>query len=126
MSASAPFRDLFVELPRAVFDALHAWGEAAIVKAQAPVPVAPFRIGPPTALSYPTILSARYGWRQCDSWRVEYECRTTIEAVLNCGHRQRYYVTDHLAANGPHDQIAIIDRVVDNTPRDCCCVQREP
>lgn len=121
---SAPFRDLFVELPRAVFDALQAWGEAVIVKAQQPAP-AP-RPRTPTALDRTTLLAWRYGWREAESWRNPWDCTTEIVALLQCGHRQRYTIEDRafLAEPGPAWQLHVIDRVVDNTPRDCYCVLR--
>lgn len=119
-----PFRDLFVELPRAVFDAMHAWGEAVIVKAQTPTPVVPV-VRIPTVLDRTTLLSWRYGWRRAETQRVESDRATEISALLECGHWQRYVVTDKIVAFGPPEQIDIVDRVVDSTPRDCYCVQRK-
>lgn len=124
---SAPFRDLFVELPRAVFESLHAWGEAVIVKAQTPPPRPSLRI--PTVVDRLYLVCERYGWTEARSQRVAECCQMEIWARRSCCHWQRYLVDDlalRLAGHEAAEQLAVLDSIVDRTPRNCYCVQSEP
>lgn len=120
---SSPFRDLFVELPRAVFDALHAWGEAVIVKAQQPEPRRPSLF----AGKCINVVLARYNWRRAETRRIEHECTTYVLAELDCGHGMMYPISDQTIAlaDNPYDEIKILDDAIDRTPKRCYCVQKE-
>lgn len=124
--SGAPFRDLFVELPAAVFESLQAIGEAAVVKAQRPAPTkAPPR---PTLFAdhHIRLVLSRYGWRRAETRRIEHEATTYVLAELDCGHGQMYPVDERsiLLAGSPAGEIELLDRVVERTPRRCYCVRR--
>jgi len=126
--SGAPFRDLFVELPAAVFEAMRDLGEAfeAAVVAQA---AAVAQVAQPTVRPerrHIQLVSARYGWRAVELVRHEARLELQIVAELECGHRQCYTI-DELAivrAHNPVAEIELLDHVVDRTERGCQCVLR--
>lgn len=128
---AAPFRELFIELPRAVFDALQAIGEGAIKQAEVQRDVerelsAPAR-RPSTIDAYVQFVAHRFGWRRAETRRIEHEATTYILAELDCGHGQKYAVDELSVARcrGPAEEIDLLDRIVEDTPRRCYCVERK-
>lgn len=119
------FRDLFVELPRALFDALQAIGEAAVERARPPIAATP----PPFAWfdRFVAALRHHYGWREF--LRVECheaECWRALVVRLSCGHVQRYMLDELAMLRAPSASAALVDLVcsaIENTERHCQCVQ---
>lgn len=126
----APFRDLFVELPRAVFESLQAIGGGAIARAReqthAAVAPPPRRRASLFEERHIRLVLARYGWRSAGLIRRETVSELQISALLDCGHRQSYRVDEIaiLRACNPVDELELLDRVVDRTERICQCVRR--
>lgn len=126
---ATPFRDLFVELPAAVFEALQAIGEAAVVKAGAPAVARlprPDRRDSLFTERWIRRVHERYGWHWAELRRHESTEEMQILAALDCGHLQ-VYIADRRAValvRGPVDEIELLDRIVDRTERGCQCVRR--
>ena len=130
------FRDLFIELPRAVFDALQAIGEGAVAKAGGVADMSSMAYAMKTAYR-PTRVRAtdcvdalmrRYGWVKAETRMMASLAETYIIAELECGHRMLYELDDRelLLCASPAEEIKIIDRVIDRKPRRCSCVMRPP
>lgn len=123
----APFRDLFVELPAAVFEILQSIGNEAARRALPPQPVNP----PPTSnldrIDNAGRALARYmGWREViRTERVQFECWTDILVRLDCGHIQRYRLDDLVLLRSIGSEWADCTlTTIENTERACQCVQR--
>ncbi len=122
------FRDLFVELPLAVFDALKAIGEQAILDAQSR------RVKQRTtktafdALNSNVITSSlceRYLWRQLATERSPFDRVTLFGGRNACGHWSTYELSDNVIEGASAETLL---RVIDNqvaSGRDCYCMQRE-
>lgn len=124
---TAPFRDLFVELPATVFESLQQFGEALLAREQAAQPAR--AVKPPSVVeAYVRWTMQRYGWRRVETRRIEHGATTHVIAQLNCGHGQRYEVDEIRLARcrGISEEIDLLDRIVAETPRRCYCVQRSP
>lgn len=135
---SAPFRELFAELPRALFESLQAidWDAAAAAHRG-------HGVRRPDALAHsfksdyrptPRLVSqdyvrhvfARYGWTDAEVRRCPAITQTELIAWLACGHRVVYRIDEielHRTANA-QGELALLDRLVDREPRRCCCVPR--
>jgi hypothetical protein len=126
---SAPFRDLFVELPSAVIDVLRAIGEQALTAAQR-LEVAEFRKSSANArLSsawFLKMLAVYFGWRYVDAERHAHDLTTDLVAVLECGHRVRYKINEELLlrVRSPGDEFDLLEYIVATTPRSCVCMHR--
>lgn len=127
---TSPFRELFVELPRALFDALQAIGEGAIKQAEVKRD-AERRLAEPAAK--PSLIDAyvkwtmgRFGWRRAETRRIAHETTTYILAELDCGHGQKYDVDESrmMRCRGAAEEVDLLDRIVADTPRRCYCVER--
>lgn len=132
MGVTAPFRDPFVELPRAVFESLQAIGEGAVARAQraahaavAPV-LRPDRRASLFSERWIRRVHERYGWHWAELRRYEDRKEMRVLAGLDCGHMQSYVVDERAVsvARGLVDEIELLDRVVDRTERSCQCVRR--
>lgn len=129
---SAPFRDLFIELPRAVIETLQGIGEEAVRKEHhrqyAPQIEAPTMRA---ALRSPTVLRClceRYGWESMEVSRSA-ECQTTrLWPWWPCGHRQLFELPDALlmamGRAGIEGLLDDLDRQSE-AGRRCYCVQRD-
>lgn len=124
---SAPFRELFVELPAALFDALKGIGEAAVQKAQQSVtehrPHLPtMRDAMASSAAVARALCDRFGWRHYELSRSPMHCETDLFVRRLCGHRDQFALDDRLFHLGPDE---VIDALEDlNTKRRCFCVPR--
>jgi hypothetical protein len=136
---SAPFRELFVELPTAVFETLRAIGEGAVEKARTgdyaymfkthyvPRP-APARRASLFESRHTRLIAHRYGWIDAELRKMIDRDSLQLGVILNCGHLQRYEVNELsiLRCSSAADEVALLDSVVDGTLRGCSCVQRPP
>jgi hypothetical protein len=130
--SGAPFRDLFVELPRALFETIKGIGEHAIRRAQAPGSMAHLykQAYPASARVYLAsdryirLVFERYGWRSATVVRLELGRETEINVKLSCGHRASYVVDEIEQVRTERcDEIALLDRIVDETGTRCSCVR---
>jgi hypothetical protein len=134
--SEAPFRELFVELPRAVFETLQGIGEEAVRRAGGMEHVLGtlYPARPPTLLDVVQseagqALCGRYGWRGFEVRRLadRYETRLVVER--SCGHRTACDLWDEvlLAPRTARDALVLTDALDehDRTGRRCYCVQRE-
>lgn len=130
---AAPFRELFVELPRALFESLQAIGEAAVERAKGdttsllkdlyPAPRLWFAWLEPAARA----LGEFYGWREViRTERDPLDHYITLVVRLGCGHRQRYRIDElsMLRADHAASRIDLICDIIERTERPCQCVQR--
>lgn len=125
---SAPFRELFVELPVAVFDALHAFGEALLAREQAqhPVTVQRQRSSFDWLNRMERVLAVHYGWFEViRTERSQLDHYTTLVVRLGCMHAQRYRLDElsMLRAGTPASQVDLVCSIIENTERSCYCVQ---
>lgn len=125
----APFRELFVELPRAVFESLQAVAEAAVVKARLPArrPIAtsvPDRLISERAISY--VITERYKIQLLSCRRSPIDHLTQIVAQMECGHSVRLDVYDNwlLTYHGVAGVIDVLDLAWRHAERKCSCVLR--
>jgi hypothetical protein len=124
-----PFRDLFSELPRALFDALKGIGEEAVRKAQPPIvhrgPSVASQLNDEPIVGY---LCQRFGWKSVEVWRHAASRQTGFGGRLLCGHRFAFDISDSTIEDAhPLRVIDLIDRVWTSVRRvrSCYCVQRE-
>lgn len=129
-----PFRDLFVELPRAVFETLQAIGEAAVEKARrTPLTLATMSHVLKTAYRrHPVfdsiaILCRRHGWRRCVSTRRAATAEIEVAVTRGCGHTSRLIVDEVAMAAVPDaaDHLSRLFEGHDQRGRGCFCVQPE-
>lgn len=131
-AASDPFRDLFVELPRAVFEALQGIGEAAVTRATE-------RMRRPIGRRWTAgdvlreqlvgnHLRSRYGWQSFEAKRLPDRCETRIYVWLGCHHRHVIDLPDQLLEHTGRPafeaMLDALDREAEQARR-CYCVQRE-
>lgn len=132
-----PFRELFVELGRDVFEIVKAIGEEAVAQGQrkgvstAREPdrlqrmLAALSSGPGACY-----LLARYGWSSLEFERLAFERAVAVRARLDCGHGVRLSPISEIAlvladrGEMVHTFIDLIDRRVLKASR-CYCVPRE-
>lgn len=120
------FRDLFVELPRAVFESLQAIGEAAVTRAQATT-VTPPRSTFGWLASTGRVLAEYYGWLEViRTERDPLDHYITLVVRLDCLHAQRYRFDElsMLRAGTQASMIDLVCEVIEHTERHCQCVQR--
>lgn len=125
---AAPFRELFVELPRALFESLQAIGEAAVQRARANAG------GPKSPHSSfdwlnkaARVLAYHYGWFEVI--RIEREMLdhySTLVVRLDCMHAQRYRFDElaMLLAANQADVANLVCNIIETTEQNCYCVQR--
>lgn len=125
--SGAPFRDLFVELPAAVFESLQAFAEALLVRASEPAPPPAYK--PPwwrTEYVWRR-LAARWGVAEVEIRRRAGELRVAIVFRRRCGHGGRGEMNElALVKCDLPGAIAALDRAFDNAERDCCCMEPPP
>ena len=126
---SASFRDLFIELPRAVFEILQGAAEHAAMQIVPPAPRPRPRnqlYGMPGAIRHYGRLA--YGWLEVDVQREANRQALTVVALLPCSHRHVITI-DELAVIAtvgiPNDFVEFLDRAVECSPRPCCCMIKE-
>lgn len=131
-------RDLFVELPRALFESLQAVAEAKVRRADAAQKVEAKTVTNQTRRQRLTILDhlpkfaaaafGHLGFRSATSRRREDRYIMEIVAELTCGHHEVYELTDQaIAVSCGADvarQIAIVERAIAARPRGCQCMFR--
>lgn len=126
MSEVTPFRELFVELPRAVFETLQAIGEAMVVKQRE------FQSPRVPAYRQPWWLSVSIGrllahrWNVAEVWLSRREDRNAIQvdARRYCGHLARGELDErrlHLAAMS--ECVTALDEAFDSSERSCQCME---
>ena len=127
---NAPFRDLFVELPRQLFETLQGIGEQAVRNAQAPKP----RQRPSVASTFISAtnnaflgdwLCERFGWKRVEVWRDARNCDVVFMVKHHCGHVYEFPISEFSLETTPTIQIAdLIASVYAREGRGCYCVQR--
>lgn len=131
MSTEHGFRDLFVELPRQLFDALKGIGEQAVREAQRPGTVE--TVGPMLKMLYATetpsineLLRARYGWRRLAISRSAMDASLIVSVKPNCGHPFYFAIDEGRVYASSSMPFALLD-ALDEHSRDrvCYCVPRE-
>lgn len=137
---SAPFRELFVELPRAVFEVLRGIGEEALrgaggvanMDSAADMFKAAYAPRPQRSSLFShrcirLVLQRYNNWTHAEIERAVDEDALDLVVFPECPHWQRYrfHASEIAACRGPEDEIDLLDRVVGSTERRCYCVQRE-
>ena len=127
---SAPFRDLFVELPLALFETLQGIGEQAVRNAH---PQEPYCKPSASSAFIDAVNNAflgdrlceRFGWKSVEVWRSAVTRDTEFGVSLHCGHRCSFPIPDRLIEATPTIQIAdLIADAWDSGGRACYCVPR--
>lgn len=122
------FRDLFAELPRALFESLQAIGEAAVERASASTLTT--AIPPPFEWleKLGRLMCEFYGWREFRRVEVnQLEQERVLVVRLDCRHIQRYRLDEFSLLRAPAMSAGLVDLVcstIESTPRACQCVQR--
>lgn len=125
--SGAPFRDLFVELPRALFETLQGIGEAAIKKAG--TPPSP---GPLAAAWKPPWWRTEWLWRRlAERWGItalEIGRNATMQTVYlafrrRCGHCGRGELDERALAIANSNGLDALDRAFDDAERECYCME---
>lgn len=131
---SAPFRDLFVELPRAVFETLQAIGEQAVRGAGGVADMnssaflfksayAPPRQNPWLTDFAARALAQRYGFRELELRRAAHANEVIGYAIRSCGHRASFRVSEIALAIGVRAEVIdVFDAAADAAERECCCM----
>lgn len=129
------FRDLFIELPRAVFDALRAIGEGAVAKAggvadmsgMAPAVKAAYAYQPPLWASAWLWgrLAARYGAEAVEMRRYPQQLMVEMAIRPRCGHPAYSAIDERSLHVAPmSDLLDVIDEAYDRAERGCYCMAR--
>lgn len=130
---AAPFRELFIELPRAVFEVLHGLGEAVVADAlrspatnRAAAP-RPQRSSSLFSDRHIRLVLQRYDWTHAELERAIDDDALVLVVQRECLHWQRYkfHANEIAACHAPREEVELLDRVVERTDRQCYCVQRE-
>lgn len=129
MSEAAPFRELFVELPRAIFEALQGMAEVAVHRAE-DAQRAPLSRGQSATETLKVFVAAvrdRYGWQRTVVERAPYDAAWLITVKLACGHLHRISIDEHWWHSLSKYDLAPafvdrLDREADH--RSCTCVAR--
>jgi hypothetical protein len=121
------FRDLFAELPKALFEVLKGIGEESIKQAQARTPQVHRRPGVATTLcSDPLVgyLCERLGARNMETWREATSRNTGFSARMLCGHKRTFMLDDSAIEDAKSH--LIIDLIEDAcaAAKRCYCVGR--
>ncbi len=124
--SGAPFRDLFTELPTALFDALKGIAESAIADAerrQAYVSEVNDVIRSYDSAAVARAVCERYGWLRYTMSRSVMHCETEIVVRLPCMHKQVFTLPDQVMEDSP---VAVVDYLdlVATSGRPCFCVQQ--
>lgn len=131
--ASAPFRELFVELPRALFETLQGIGEQAVRNAPSPALLRDLYPTPRRTFvdtlrepSVGHILCHRFGWGSVSVIRAATEPAVDFRVFLACGHRHRIRVSE-MALEDAASPVDVTLRALERgmLVRSCYCVQRE-
>jgi hypothetical protein len=126
--SNAPFRELFVELPRAVLDALKGIGEAAVKAAQPQSTIASSTYKILEAYRHDPIADAvcvRYGWRNYEVSRSAMHRTTEFGVRWPCKHSARIDIPDWIIEDGSGGILDALDRA-ESLGRPCFCMQRLP
>lgn len=124
----APFRELFVELPRALFETLQGIGEAAVAKATTTT-TAGQTLGA-TRMAYDDgaiarWLCQRFGWVSVTTQRSPALRETHFCARMPCRHWHVIPVDDQVLYDSmPGAFIDAIDAYQEDYPRSCYCTPR--
>ena len=127
---SATFRDLFVELPLALFETLQGIGEQAVRDAQ---PQEPYRKPSASSVFISAVNNAflgdwlceRFGWKSVEVWRCAVSRDTEFGVRLHCGHQCSFPISDMSIEGTPTIQIAdLIADAWNSSGRACYCVPR--
>lgn len=128
MSNAAPLRELFVELPLAVFETLQAIGEAMIAKQREfQSPRAP-AYHQPWYLTEPIAKALANRWNVAEVRLVRRADRDAIqvETRRRCGHLTRGVIDErvlHLAVLPSTECVELPDEVFDSSERSCQCME---
>lgn len=132
MPAETGFRDLFVELPLAVFEALQGIGEAAVHEAQRKQTERQVRLSalcsPYGELLQYAVRTIGYGLGWCETavYRSDMTTALTVRVRLGCGHVHRFEIDELRLAFAPNKSACVIDAVYEHADeRSCCCIPRE-
>ena len=131
--SGAPFRDLFAEIPAALFDALKGMGEAAIVDAQRRE-AAYVKRG--STFWYVNdhdgylarTLCEMFGWKNVEISRAAASATIEIAARYHCRHVKRIELPEAALVEY---HVALMDALMDalyeahDQGRPCCCIPRE-
>lgn len=132
--SEAPFRELFVELPRQLFEALQGIGEAAVKKAQAaerPSGVSYLRstMDVLAGRMFAGIMREQFGWHGNDVFLLADRDAFELRTRLSCGHLHRIEFDARSIALAPSSGQMfeyIFDRLeAGANDRLCSCVLRE-
>lgn len=132
-ASGTPFRDLFIELPRAVFEVLQGIGEAVVADAlrspatnRAAAP-RPQRSSSLFSDRHIRLVLQRYDWTHAELERAVADDTLVLVVQRECLHWQRYkfHANEIAACHAPREEVELLDRVVERTNRRCYCVQRE-
>lgn len=130
------FRELFIELPRAVFETLQGIGEAA-VRAAEPVPSTSTAFVRPSAVSLllnsfeegsslNAHMAERLGWRKFTLMRSAMREEIEVRAVRWCGHRVKGFIDEMGLHASPFAPGAFLDALAGISEcRWCTCMRRE-
>ncbi len=127
---SAPFRDLFVELPRAIFEALQGIGEQAVRNARPPTPhhrpSAAFSLMEATNGKWlADWLCERFGWKRIEMWRSARDRDLMLMVRLECGHNTEFPISESsLELAHPTNIVDLIADCWEQAGRGCRCVVR--
>ncbi|MGN6107245.1 MAG: hypothetical protein ACTHU0_19210 [Kofleriaceae bacterium] len=122
---SAPFRDLFAELPRALFETLRGIGEAAVALAESRASAStPGRRSQLSALSealqtgtLATAICQRYGWSSLEVSRHPSDAALLLCATLPCGHRLGWLRVDEQLLEDAGNPGMVLLRQLDDLAR---------
>lgn len=130
---SGPFRELFVELPSALFEVLQAIGEEAARRSGGIDASYMFKrtYGPRTYGANPWLtdfaaraLASRYGFRRIEMSRSAANVEVYGRAIQGCGHEARFWVDELALHLDLSSALEAIDRAVELAGRGCYCVER--
>ena len=126
MSTEQGFRELFVELPRQLFDVLKGIGEQAVREAQEPAHDRKPSRSRALVESAARIIRERYGWIDCRASRMALQDSYEMAPRLACGHWHRIEIPYTRLVANPSMRVAllgILDDAADE--RSCYCVPME-
>jgi len=128
--ATAPFRDLFVELPHALIEVLRAVVDDAVTKRPEPAPPTTLRSASASDWheSIIAMIRRRYRLRRLVMQRSASDRVHDVTALLGCGHLNRFTIPDAYLFDGERSSQfeRILDALDDGfAKRLCFCVQRQ-
>jgi hypothetical protein len=123
----APFRDLFVDLPAALFETLKGIATEAVRRAKVDS-YPPGNVERVSTLfdsaQYGRLLCERYGWLNAEMTRSPYDRTTEIGVRWPCKHSAVIVVQDNVLESAT-DVVDALDHVTARHGRPCQCMQRE-